>query len=173
MKMLHEKDIYPKHSASTENCINYYPKGSLFVAEGESIQIPLQSTEALKTPSDHVTAAYEETFEIMQETAKELQDEIEALKDALKDEKEESANWKRQYYEQIERGDAWRNKNQDAERQIEKLKELLGVEAANRKYAETKMDEALVISYRDEQLTVELMRKFVQVADRTKGEYTA
>lgn len=170
MNILREKNIDLKQRTASESCINYYPGESVSFWGGESIQISNKPLETLKTDSKYVKIAYEETFEIMQETVKELQDEIESLTDQLKDEKEESHNWNRQYHEQIQRGDSFRNKFLDMERQNEKLKQQLEIETANRKSADKRADDSLIVAYRDELLTVEVMRKVVQMAERAKGE---
>lgn len=153
-------------TSQVESCINYYPRESLSDLKTGIIQIPSPLTETLKTPENEEN----ETLEIISETIKELQDEVEALTERVEHEKEEVHNWKRQYYEQIERGNNFRNKFLDMERQHQNVAQRLEVETANRKMADKRADDSLTAAYRDELLTVEVMRKVVQMAERAKGE---
>lgn len=101
-----------------------------------------------------------------QEYIAELLEEIADKAEKIEEQKENAKGWERKYYEANGNWESWRSKCMDAERKIEKLKVDLEVETSNRKYAEKLMDEALIAKYQDEQLSVMLAAKFVDVSKR-------
>lgn len=101
-----------------------------------------------------------------QEYIAELLDEVADKAEKIEEQKENAKGWERKYYEANGNWESWRSKCMDAERKIEKLKVELEVETSNRKYAEKLMDEALIAKYQDEQLSVMLAAKFVDVSKR-------
>ena len=101
-----------------------------------------------------------------QEYIAELIEEIADKAEKIEEQKENAKGWERKYYEANGNWESWRSKCMDAERKIEKLKVELEVETSNRKYAEKLMDEALIAKYQDEQLSVMLAAKFVDVSKR-------
>lgn len=101
-----------------------------------------------------------------QEYIAELLDEVADLGESVAEQKENAKGWERKFYEANGNWESWRSKCMDAERKIEKLKVELEIEVSNRKYAEKLMDDALIAKYQDEQLSVMLAAKFVDVSKR-------
>lgn len=101
-----------------------------------------------------------------QEYIAELLDEVADLGASVAEQKENAKGWERKFYEEGGRADSWRNKCQDAERKIEKLKVELEVEASNRKHAEKLMDQTLIAAQQGESLLALLAEKFVNVRKR-------
>lgn len=101
-----------------------------------------------------------------QEYIAELLEEIADKAQKIEEERENAKGWEEKYRKEYECSAMWRDRFLDMERQKNKLEQTVSVEVSNRKYAEKLMDEALIAKYQDEQLSVMLAAKFVDVSKR-------
>ena len=101
-----------------------------------------------------------------QEYIAELLEEVADKAEKIEEERENARGWEEKYKKEYECSAMWRDKYLDMERQKNKLEQTVSVEVSNRKYAEKLMDEALIAKYQDEQLSVMLAAKFVDVSKR-------
>lgn len=101
-----------------------------------------------------------------EETIAELTEEVAWANFRTDEMRDNARGWEEKYKKEYECSAMWRDRFLDMERQKNKLEQAVSVEVSNRKYAEKLMDDALIAKYQDEQLSVMLAAKFVDVSKR-------
>lgn len=164
-KRLTEAEVMERHD-SQNNATEYAKCSPMHNIKHISAEDLNAVSDALGVELDNRVNLDKLQRESDEETIAELMEEVADADQRTEEARENAKGWERKYYEANGNWESWRSKCMDAERKIEKLKVELEVETSNRKYAEKLMDEALIAKYQDEQLSVMLAAKFVDVSKR-------
>lgn len=124
------------------------------------VESAVHSDESLKVEEEK-----EVISELLEHLAN-LNEENELLQFKLEESKDNAAGWERKFREEYECSAMWRDRHLEASRQMDQLKEEIGIEVEKHKEAQCLMDEALLAAYQDKKVAVAFAEKFVSDSKR-------